>query len=96
MASILITCQPRSDWTGPTTAPEAAEKAAAATPSLDNLANCSRVCGPTEMSAAEKPAGLAASVKLPVRARATIASAWGLVWTTAWLITRRVAPPKVA
>ena len=91
-----MTCQPRSDWTGPTIAPAAAPNVAAATRSLVNLVNCSRVCGPTEISAAEKPAGLVASTKLSDRARAAMPSATGFDGTTAWLITRRVAPPKVA
>ena len=70
MLSILMTCQPFSDWIGPTIAPSAAPQAAAAIRALVTDVNCSRVCAPREMSAALKPAGAAEAAKaLPQRIR---------------------------
>ena len=87
------TCQPRSDWIGPTTLPAAAAKAARATASPASVVNCARVCGPTLMSSALNPAVQSRRRSSPRRAPApTIASAAALVGTTAWLMHARFAP----
>ena len=92
--SILMTCQPRSDWIGPTRLPGLAANVAAATLAPARALNCSRLCGPTETSAALRPAGALAATKLaPDRIRATIASAAERSATTAWLSTRTSLPP---